>query len=70
MSIQVNNSGLLLKAFRLIFKVALFALNVIVAIASDEHPRPRYTAAKAKELYEDDAISGTEYARCIHGDGW
>ena len=66
---SVNKSGLLLiKAFRLIFKFGLFALNVIVAIASDEHPKPRYTAAKAKELYEDDAISGAEYARCIHGD--
>ncbi|HHT9790650.1 TPA: hypothetical protein ACT9GV_000159 [Legionella pneumophila] len=49
-------------------KISLLALQAIAAFASDEKDKPHYVAGKATELYEDGAISGSEYARHIHGD--
>lgn len=72
MSNQVKRSkksgSLVIKAFKLVWKISLVLLNAALATGSDERSKPRYTAAKAKELYDDDAISGTEYARCVYGD--
>ena len=56
------------KILQLLWKFVLVALKVAVVIASDKQPRSRYTAGKAQQLYEDGSISGTEYAKCIHGD--
>ncbi|KTD09338.1 hypothetical protein [Legionella jamestowniensis] len=49
-------------------KISLLVLQAIVVFASDEKDKPHYVAMKATELYEDGAISGSEYARHIHGD--
>jgi hypothetical protein len=54
--------------FKLVWKISLVLLNAALAIGSDERSKPRYTAGKAQELYDDGSISGAEYARCIHGD--
>ncbi|MDF1929637.1 hypothetical protein PGH45_05580 [Legionella pneumophila] len=43
-------------------------MQAIAAFASDEKDKPHYVAGKATELYEDGAISGSEYARHIYGD--
>ena len=72
MSNQVKRSkksgSLVIKAFKLVWKISLVLLNAALAIGSDERSKQRYTAGKAQELYEDGSISGAEYARCIHGD--
>lgn len=69
MSVRVNKSGwLLMQGLKFIFKFGLFALGAILAVASDERPKPRYTSDKAEELYENGVISDTEYAQCIYGD--
>ncbi|KTD18257.1 hypothetical protein Ljor_2563 [Legionella jordanis] len=49
-------------------KISLLVLQAIVVFASDEKDKPHYVTGKATELYEDGAISGSEYARHIHGD--
>lgn len=67
--IRKNNptqSGVL-KGLKIFGKISPLALQAIVAFASDEKDKPYYVAGKATELYEDGAISGSEYARHIHG---
>ncbi|CZG77630.1 hypothetical protein SC029_10560 [Legionella pneumophila serogroup 1] len=56
------------KGLKIFGKISLLALQAIFAFASDEKDKPHYVAGKAIELYEDGAISGSEYARQIHGD--
>lgn len=72
MSKQVKRNkkhrSLAINALKLIWKISLVLLNAALAIGADDRAKPRYTAAKAKELYDDDAISGSEYARCVYGD--
>ncbi|ARB90765.1 hypothetical protein A6J40_00485 [Legionella longbeachae] len=63
-----NRKSMAFMALRVLGKVAVVALQVITSFASDERKRPRYSAAKAKQLYDDGLISGSEYARHIHGD--
>lgn len=55
-------------ALRILWKFALLSLRVFVALASDDRSKPRYTAGKAQQLYEEDAISGIQYAKNIHGE--
>lgn len=60
--------SLVFKGLKMFGKVSVQALHTIAAFASDESPKPRLTAGKAQQLYEDGAISGTELAEHIHGD--
>lgn len=60
--------SVVLKGLTIFGKISLLVLQVIVAFASDEKDKPHYVAGKATELYEDGAISGSEYARHIYGD--
>lgn len=62
-----NRKSMAFMALRILGKVAVVALQVIASFASDER-KPRYSAAKAQQLYDDGLISGSEYARHIHGD--
>ncbi|HAT1727735.1 TPA: hypothetical protein JBJ13_12320 [Legionella pneumophila] len=68
--IRNNNptQSVVLKGLKILGKISLLVLQAIVAFASDEKDKPQYVAGKATELYEDGAISGSEYARHIHGD--
>ena len=68
--IRNNNptQSVVLKGLKILGKISLLVLQSIVAFASDEKDKPHYVAGKATELYEDGAISGSEYARHIHGD--
>ena len=64
---RVKKSGLLLiKVLRLIFKFGLFALNIIVAIASEDRSKPRHTAISAQHLHDEDLISDIEHADSIY----
>ncbi|HAT8692492.1 TPA: hypothetical protein F8S02_02285 [Legionella pneumophila] len=63
-----NRKSMAFMALRILGKVAVVALQVIASFASDERNKPRYSAAKAQQLYDDGLISGSEYARHIHGD--
>ncbi|HAT8966741.1 TPA: hypothetical protein JBA93_08470 [Legionella pneumophila subsp. pneumophila] len=63
-----NRKSMAFMALRVLGKVAVVALQVITSFASDERKRPRYSAAKAQQLYDDVLISGSECARHIHGD--
>lgn len=63
-----NRKSMAFVALRILGKVAIVVLQVIVSFASDERTKPRYSAAKAQQLYDDGLISGSEYARHIHGD--
>ncbi len=56
------------KALKMFGKISVIALQVIVAFASDDDKKTRLTAGKARQLYEDGVISGTEFAEHIHGD--
>lgn len=55
-------------ALRILWKLVILSLQVIASFASDGRSKPRYTAGKAQQLYEEDAITGSEYAKCIHGE--
>ncbi|PJE14662.1 hypothetical protein [Legionella sp.] len=55
-------------ALRILWKLVILSLQVIASFASDGQSKPRYTAGKAQQLYEEDAITGSEYAKCIHGE--
>ncbi|AMV14901.1 TPA: hypothetical protein JBD37_12155 [Legionella pneumophila subsp. pneumophila] len=68
--IRKNNpvQSVIWKGLKIFGKISLLVLQAIVAFASDEKDKPHYVAGKATELYEDGAISGSEYARHIHGD--
>ncbi|MDI1351861.1 MAG: hypothetical protein PSV35_03685 [bacterium] len=63
-----NRKSMAFMALRILWKFALLSLQVFAALASDDRSKPRYTAGKAQQLYEEDAISGTEYAKNIHGE--
>ncbi|MBA2649174.1 MAG: hypothetical protein H0U75_06155 [Legionella sp.] len=63
-----NRKPLAFRTLKVLWKVFVLALQVVASFASEERPKDRYTAAKAQQLYEDGAISGTEFARHIHGD--
>ncbi|MCE3045373.1 hypothetical protein [Legionella sp. 16cNR16C] len=63
-----NRKSMAFTALRVLGKVAIAALQVIASFASDSRAKPRYTAGKAQQLYEEGAISGTEFARHIHGE--
>jgi len=56
------------KALKMFGKLSVIALQVIVAFASDDDKKTRLTAGKARQLYDDGAISGAEFAEHIHGD--
>ena len=62
-----NRKSMAFMALRVLGKVAVVALQVIASFASDERTKPRYTAEKAQQLHEDGVITGTEFARHIHG---
>ncbi|HAT8876793.1 TPA: hypothetical protein JBA52_04880 [Legionella pneumophila subsp. pneumophila] len=68
--IRKNNpvQSVIWKGLKILGKISLLVLQTIVAFASDEKDKPHYVAGKATELYEDGAISGSEYIRHIHGD--
>ncbi|MCW8405361.1 hypothetical protein [Legionella pneumophila] len=68
--IRNNNptQSVVLKGLKILGKISLLALQAIVAFAFDEKDKPHYVAGKATELYEDGTISGSEYAKHIHGD--
>jgi hypothetical protein len=63
-----SRKSIVFMALSILWKFALLVLQVIISFASDERSKPRYTAAKAQQLYEDGVITGSEYARHIHGD--
>ncbi|HAT1867293.1 hypothetical protein [Legionella pneumophila] len=56
------------RGLKILGKVSVLALQAIAAFVSDESKKPRLTAGKAQQLYEDGVISGTELAEHIHGD--
>ena len=55
-------------ALKILWKFAFLTLQVIASFASDDRSKTRYTGGKAQQLYEEDAISGSEYAKSIHGE--
>lgn len=59
-----NQQSMALKAFRLFWKCA----RLLATLISDDRVKMPYTAGKAQELYDADAISGIEYAKNIHGE--
>ncbi|KTC76166.1 hypothetical protein Lbir_0235 [Legionella birminghamensis] len=63
-----NHKSMTFTALRILGNVVVVALQVIASFASDSRGKPRYTAGKAQQLYEEGAISGTELARHIHGE--
>lgn len=63
-----NHKSMAFKALRVLRKVAFVALQVIASLTSDGKAKPRYTAGKAQQLYKDGAITGSEFARHVHGD--
>ena len=48
------------------WKLTLSALDIILGIASEKPRRLQYCPAKAQALYDEQSISGHEYAKCIH----
>ena len=65
---MIRNKSIALKALKILGKISLIALQAIVVFASDEGKKTRLTADKARQLYEDGVISGTEFAEHIYGD--
>ncbi|AMQ28367.1 TPA: hypothetical protein KKX32_000317 [Legionella pneumophila] len=63
-----QTKSVVFNGLKILGKISLLALQAIAAFASDEKDKPQYVAVKATQLYEDGAISGSEYARHIHGD--
>lgn len=63
-----NRKSMAFMALRILGKVFIFALRVIAILVSDGQSKPRYTAGKAQQLHDDGLITGTEFARHIHGD--
>ncbi|WP_133137185.1 hypothetical protein [Legionella rowbothamii] len=55
-------------ALKILWKFAFLTLQAIASFASDDRSKTRYIAGKAQQLYEEDAISGSEYAKSIHGE--
>lgn len=65
---MIRNKSTVFKVLKMLGKMSLIALQVIVVFASDEGKKTRLTAGKARQLYEDGVISGTEFAEHIQGD--
>jgi hypothetical protein len=61
-----SRKSIALMALRVIWKFALLFLQVVASFASDEKSKPRYTALKAQELYDDGLISMVELNKSIH----
>ena len=59
---------MLFKGLRVLGKASILVLQAIAAFASDDSSKPRLTAGKAQQLYEDGMISGTKFAEHIHKD--
>ncbi|MDW9178635.1 hypothetical protein SE948_03120 [Legionella pneumophila] len=64
---MIRTQSVVLKGLRILGKVCFLAVQVVAAFADDEAKRSRLTAGKAQQLYEDGAISGTEFSKHIHG---
>ncbi len=52
-------------AFKILGKFALFALQFIIAFASDKPTRKRYSALTAQHLHDEGLISDKEYAKSV-----
>lgn len=65
----MNKNGLLvMKAFRIVWKFTLIALDILLTIGSDKRSKPHYSAMKAKHLYDNGLISAHQYRRSLGRD--
>lgn len=63
-----SRKSMALTALSILGKLALLSLRIISSFASDKPSQSRYTTGKAQQLYEEGAITGSEYVRHIQGD--
>ncbi|MFU7598140.1 hypothetical protein ACM9VS_04835 [Legionella pneumophila] len=63
--IRKSYKSIAFMAFRILGKFALFALQFIIAFASDKPTRKRYSALTAQHLHDEGLISDKEYAKSV-----
>ena len=65
---SMNMRGLMVKAFKLVWKMVFLAMDIVLTAALDKRRTPRYSALKAQILHEDGLISDAEYRRSLGND--
>ncbi|HAU3626744.1 TPA: hypothetical protein F7136_04725 [Legionella pneumophila] len=63
--IRKSYKSIAFMAFKILGKFALFALQFIIAFASDKPTRKRYSALTAQHLHDEGLISDKEYAKSV-----
>jgi len=53
-------------ALRILWKLSLFAVQFIIAFASDKPSRKHYSGLTAQHLYDEGLISEKEYAKSVY----
>ncbi|WP_065240053.1 hypothetical protein [Legionella maceachernii] len=56
------------KSVSVFWRLVIVVLEVVIAFASDERPKARFVAIKARRLRESGSITGAECAKHIRGD--
>jgi len=56
------------QVIRKVLRFVVLAMQAVLAVAAEKPRTAGMTSLKAQELYDDDLISGSEYAEVIRGE--